>query len=73
MLLDLKDPLKEIGALREPLIVPTEQEREGFVPNVVYSCRAMIHGDCVYIPYGMSDVATGMDCVPVNSLLARLK
>jgi predicted GH43/DUF377 family glycosyl hydrolase len=73
MLLDLNDPLKVIGALREPLIVPTEQEREGYVPNVVYSCGAMIQGDCVYIPYGMSDVATGMACVPVDSLLARLQ
>ena len=45
MLLDLDDPRKVIGSLDEPLIMPTETEREGYVPNVVYTCGAMIHGD----------------------------
>jgi predicted GH43/DUF377 family glycosyl hydrolase len=72
MLLDLEDPLKVIGSLSEPLIIPTGQEREGYVPNVVYSCGAMIHSGHLYIPYGMSDVATGMACVPVDALLDRL-
>ena len=43
MLLDLDDPLKVIGVLDEPLITPTEKERDGYVPNVVYTCGAMIH------------------------------
>ena len=51
MLLDLDDPRKVIGSLDEPLIMPTETEREGYVPNVVYTCGAMIHGDYLYIPY----------------------
>ncbi len=72
MLLDLEDPLKVIGNLDEPLIMPTEAEREGYVPNVVYSCGAMIHEGHLYIPYGMSDMATGMVCVRVDALLDRL-
>jgi predicted GH43/DUF377 family glycosyl hydrolase len=72
MLLDLEDPLKVIGHLDEPLIMPTEAEREGYVPNVVYSCGAMIHEGHLYIPYGMSDMATGMACVRVDALLERL-
>ena len=43
MLLDLNDPLRVIGCLDEPLITPTEKERDGYVPNVAYSCGAMIH------------------------------
>ncbi len=72
MLLDLDDPLKVIGSLDEPLIAPTEAEREGYVPNVVYSCGAMIHGQYLYIPYAMSDMVTGMAYVPLAQLLDRL-
>jgi len=72
MLLDLEDPLKVIGSLPEPLIIPTGEEREGYVPNVVYSCGAMIHQGSVYIPYGMADAATGMAFVSVGPLLDRL-
>jgi len=73
MLLDLEDPSRVIGRLREPLIVPTGEEREGYVPNVVYSCGAMIHGDELVIPYAMSDVATTIATVPLDELLDRLK
>jgi len=72
MLLDLEDPLKVIGSLPEPLIIPTAEEREGYVPNVVYSCGAMIHDGFLYIPYGVSDVATKMACVQADALLDRL-
>jgi predicted GH43/DUF377 family glycosyl hydrolase len=72
MLLDSDDPLKVIGSLDQPLIVPAESEREGYVPNVVYSCGAMIHDGYLYIPYGMSDTAAGMACVSVERLLERL-
>jgi predicted GH43/DUF377 family glycosyl hydrolase len=72
MLLDLADPLKVIGSLDEPLIVPAEDEREGYVPNVVYTCGAMIHGEYLYIPYAMSDTATSLAFVPLRSLLERL-
>jgi predicted GH43/DUF377 family glycosyl hydrolase len=72
MLLDLKNPLKVIGSLDEPLLVPTEQERDGYVPNVVYSCGGMIHKDKLYLPYGVSDMATCMAVVPLDQLLDRL-
>ncbi|HID75407.1 MAG TPA: glycosidase [Planctomycetaceae bacterium] len=72
MLLQLDDPTKVIGSLDEPLIVPTEDEREGYVPNVVYSCGALIHGNYLYIPYGMSDWAAGMAIVRLDELLDRL-
>ena len=49
-LLDRDDPSKVIGHLKQPLLVPTEQERDGYVPNVVYSCGAMIHHDMLFIP-----------------------
>ena len=57
-LLDRDDPTKVIGRLREPLIKPNENEREGYVPNVVYSCGSLLHGRQLIIPYAMSDYAT---------------
>jgi predicted GH43/DUF377 family glycosyl hydrolase len=72
MLLDLDDPLKVIGSLDEPLIAPTAEERDGYVPNVVYTCGAMIHDDYLYVPYAISDKATSMACVPLDLLLQRL-
>ncbi len=72
MLLDLNHPLKVIGSLDEPLIMPTEEEREGYVPNVVYTCGAMIHGEYLYVPYAMSDKATSLAFVPLDTLLERL-
>ena len=50
-LLSLNDPSKVIGQTREPLMVATEEERSGYVPNVVYSCGGMIHRDTLIIPY----------------------
>lgn len=72
MLLDLEDPLKVIGHLEEPLIVPTQEEREGYVPNVVYTCGALVHGKCLFVPYAMSDTATGFAVVPLEKLINRL-
>jgi predicted GH43/DUF377 family glycosyl hydrolase len=72
MLLDRDDPLKVIGHLSEPLIVPTDDEREGYVPNVVYTCGAIVHGHCLFRPYAMSDSATGFAVVPLDKLLNRL-
>ena len=72
MLLDLDDPLKVIGVLDEPLIMPSEKERDGYVPNVVYSCGAMIHDGQVYIPFGTSDTATRVATVSLDRLLDRL-
>ncbi len=59
-----------IGHLPEPLLSPTEEEREGYVPNVLYTCGATIHNDEVIIPYSMSDTASGIAVVPVKQLLS---
>ena len=72
-LLDLEDPTKIIGQLSEPLLSPTEEEREGYVPNVLYTCGATIHNDEVIIPYSMSDTASGIAVVPVKQLVDCLQ
>ena len=54
-LLDLENPAKVIGRTSEPLLSPNENEREGYVPNVVYSCGAALHGRELIIPYAMAD------------------
>jgi predicted GH43/DUF377 family glycosyl hydrolase len=72
MLLDLNDPLRVIGCLEEPLIIPTEKERDGYVPNVAYSCGAMIHGGRLYLPFATSDMVTRIAMIPLDALLNRL-
>ncbi len=72
-LLDLEDPTLEIGRLKEPLLIPNEKEREGYVPNVVYSCGSIIHNRQLFVPYGMSDTSSGFFSVSVDDLLKRLK
>src|ERR1700742_1135788 len=71
-LLDRDDPGKVIGRLREPLLTPNENEREGYVPNVVYSCGGAIHNGQLFIPYAMSDYASSFATVPVDQLLGKL-
>ena len=72
-LLDLDDPTKVIGRLREPLLKPALNEWEGNVPNVVYSCGALLHDDHLFIPYGVSDYATRFASVPLNEVLAAMQ
>ncbi len=71
-LLDLNDPTKVIGRLRHPLLCPDSSEREGYVPNVVYSCGSMIHGRNLILPYAMSDTASAVATVSLDDLLAAL-
>ncbi|NOZ20882.1 MAG: glycosidase [Planctomycetes bacterium] len=71
-LLDLKDPTKILGRLAEPLLMPAEDERTGYVPNVVYSCGGMAHNGTLVIPYGISDAATGFATMSLDDLLAAL-
>ena len=71
-LLDLHDPSKVIGRLDEPILAPNENEREGYVPNVVYTCGSMIHEDWLIIPYAMSDSKCAIASLSVRELLARL-
>jgi len=71
-LLDLEDPRRVIGRLREPLLAPNENEREGYVPNVVYSCGGVVHSGQLIIPYAMSDYASTFATVPVNQVLEQM-
>jgi predicted GH43/DUF377 family glycosyl hydrolase len=71
-LLDRDDPSKVIGRLREPLLKPNENEREGYVPNVVYTCGALLHNGELIIPYGLADHATGFATVPLAEVLAAM-
>jgi predicted GH43/DUF377 family glycosyl hydrolase len=72
-LLDREDPTKVIGRLREPLIKPDENEREGYVPNVVYSCGSLLRGGQLIIPYAMSDQASTFATVPLDEVLAAME
>lgn len=71
-LLDLNDPGKVLGRTKEPLLSPDENEREGYVPNVVYSCGGLINNDELIIPYAMADYASSFATVNVPQLLAEL-
>ena len=73
VLLDLNDPSKVLARLKEPLMSPIEEERSGYVPNVVYSCGALIHRDMLVIPYGISDMASGFAIVNLQELISNLK
>ncbi len=72
-LLDRNDPTRVIGRLREPLIKPDGSEREGYVPNVVYSCGSIVHQGLLVIPYAMSDYATTFATVPVKEVIAAME
>lgn len=72
-LFDLDDPSKEIGRLEEPLLAPREDEREGYVPNVVYSCGSIIHNNSLILPYAVSDYSSTYGVVDMVELLDALK
>lgn len=72
-LFDLDDPSKEIGRLPEPLLSPLEEEREGYVPNVVYSCGSIIHNKSLILPYAVSDYSSSYVVVDLKELLDALK
>jgi predicted GH43/DUF377 family glycosyl hydrolase len=72
VLLDRDDPSQVIGRLAEPLLMATEEESVGYVPNVVYSCGGMIHNDKLVIPYAISDRSTTFALVALPELLAEL-
>lgn len=71
-LLDLRDPSKVLGRLRTPLMSPQGGEREGYVPNVLYTCGALVHGGNLLVPYGMADRETGFAVIALKDLLAGL-
>jgi predicted GH43/DUF377 family glycosyl hydrolase len=72
-LLDLNDPTRVIGRLREPLLSPEGNEREGYVPNVVYSCGSLLHGRELILPFAMSDKVTAIATVSLDDLLAAMR
>jgi predicted GH43/DUF377 family glycosyl hydrolase len=72
-LLDREQPCRVIGQTREPLLIPTDEERSGYVPNVVYSCGAMVHNGMLIIPYAMSDLATSVARVDLAALLSAMQ
>lgn len=71
-LFDLDDPSKEIGRLKEPLLAPRENEREGYVPNVVYSCGSIIHNNSLILPYAVSDYSSTYGVVDLPELMEAL-
>jgi len=72
-LLDLDEPGKVIGRLRKPLLKPNQSERQGYVPNVVYTCGALVHNGELIIPYAMADHATGFATAPLDEVLAAME
>ncbi len=73
ILLDLDKPTRLIGRLKEPLLVANEEERAGYVPNVVYSCGSIVHNNELIIPYTMSDYASAFATVSLDELLQELR
>ena len=72
MLLDLNDPGRVLGCLEVPLLEPIGENREGYVPNVVYSCGALIHNDRLILPYALSDTCSTIGIVDLKELLDAL-
>lgn len=72
MLLDTEDPCRIIGVLDTPLLSPVETDRNGYVPNVVYSCGSLVHGHHLMIPIGVADKSIGVATANINELLERL-
>ena len=73
VLLDKQNPSKILARTVEPLLSPADQDREGYVPNVVYTCGGMRHGDLLFIPYGVADSSVAFAFVPIASLLAVME
>ena len=71
-LYDIDNPAKQLGRLKEPLLVPNEEERHGYVPNVVYSCGSIIHNDMLVIPYAVSDYASAFATISVDELVKQI-
>jgi predicted GH43/DUF377 family glycosyl hydrolase len=73
VLLDKDDPSKVLARTREPILAAKDQDREGYVPNVVYSCGAIKHHDLLFLPYGIADSSVGFAFVPIHEMLAAME
>ena len=72
VLLDKRDPGKVLARTKDPLLSAADEDREGYVPNVVYTCGAVRHGDLLFVPYGVADSSVAFAFVPINELLASM-
>jgi predicted GH43/DUF377 family glycosyl hydrolase len=72
VLLDLEDPTKMIAALKEPLLTASAEEQDGYVPNVVYTCGGMAHGDVLVMPYGVADHRINFATASISALLEAM-
>src|SRR5712672_3262423 len=72
VLLDKQDPSKVLARSREPLVRPEPTEREGYVPNVVYTCGAMRHGDQIILPYAVSDTFSNFATIKIAALMEKV-
>ncbi len=73
ILLDKNNPSKIIARLNEPLLSPNEEEREGYVPNVIYSCGSLVHNNKLIIPYAMSDITSGIATIDISDIISCMK
>jgi predicted GH43/DUF377 family glycosyl hydrolase len=71
-LLDKTEPSKVLGRLSEPLLEPDDNQRDGYVPNVVYSCGALVRGRDLLLPYGVADSYAAFATVQIDKLLAAM-
>lgn len=73
ILLDIDNPEKVVAELKDPLIFPNESERNGYVPNVVYSCGCLVHNNTLFIPYAMSDSISSFAKLPLDRLIDAMQ
>ncbi len=72
VLLDKDDPSKVLGRTALPIVSPSDEDREGYVPNVVYTCGAMAHGRRLFMPYGVADSSVAFGFIDIDPLLASM-
>jgi len=72
VLLDKEDPSKVIGRTINPILAAADQDREGYVPNVVYTCGAIRHGDTLFVPYGVADSSVAFAFIPISKMLEEM-
>ena len=73
VLLDKDDPSRLIGRMSQPLLSPADEDREGYVPNVVYTCGAIRQGNMLFVPYGVADSSVAFAFVPIPAMLAAMR
>ena len=71
-LLDKADPRKVLGRTVQPIISPSDDDREGYVPNVVYTCGAMAVGRRLFMPFGVADSSVSFAWVDIDELIREM-